>query len=106
MPYRGQCLLHRAQVLQVRGEWAAAVVEVERAQQRLSDPPHPAVGLAHYQLAELHRLRGNTRLAEGAYRQAHVRRLDQGGLASAWDIRPWSVRSAGLIMLRRKVIHP
>ncbi len=82
VPYRGQCLVHRAQVLQVRGEWAAAVVEVEQARQRLSDPPHPAVGMAHYQLGELHRLRGDTQLAEGAYRQAHAAgREPQPGLA-------------------------
>jgi DNA-binding CsgD family transcriptional regulator len=82
VPYRGQCLVHRAQVLQVRGEWAAAAAEVEDARRRLSDPPHPAVGMAHYQLGELHRLRGEYREAEDAYRQAHASGRDpQPGLA-------------------------
>jgi DNA-binding CsgD family transcriptional regulator len=56
----------------VGGEWEAAAAEVEEALRRLSDPPHPAVGMAHYQLGELHRLRGNWREAEEAYRLAHA----------------------------------
>lgn len=80
--YRGQCLVHRAQVLQVRGEWNAAIAEVEAACRRLSDPPDPAVGMAHYQLGELHRLRGDLQAAEAAYRQAHAAGRDpQPGLA-------------------------
>lgn len=82
VPYRGQCLVHRAQVLQLRGEWDTAFAEVEQARQWLSDPPHPAVGMAHYQLGELHRLRGEIPLAEAAYRQAHAAGRDpQPGLA-------------------------
>jgi DNA-binding CsgD family transcriptional regulator len=82
VPYRGQCLVHRAQVLQVRGEWNAATAEVEEARRRLSDPPHPAVGMAHYQLGELHRLRGEFEEAGDAYCQAHVAgREPQPGLA-------------------------
>ena len=82
VPYRGQCLVHRAQVLQLRGQWAAAIVEAEQARQRLSEPPNPAVGMAHYQLGELHRLRGETPQAEAAYRKAHAAgREPQPGLA-------------------------
>jgi ATP/maltotriose-dependent transcriptional regulator MalT len=82
VPYRGQCLVHRAQVLQDRGEWVEAIAELERARQRLSDPPHPAVGMAHYQLGELLRLRGELSQAEDAYRQAHAAgREPQPGLA-------------------------
>lgn len=82
VPYRGQCLVHRAQVLQIRGEWEAATVEVEQARRRLSDPPHPAVGMAHYQLGELRRLRGEFRAADDAYRRAHAAGRDpQPGLA-------------------------
>jgi DNA-binding NarL/FixJ family response regulator len=57
-------------VLQAHGEWTEAVAEVERATQRLSEPVHPALGLALYQLGELHRLRGELADAEGAYRAA------------------------------------
>ncbi len=42
----------------------------ERARRRLSDPPHPALGLALYQRGELHRLRGELDAAEQAYRAA------------------------------------
>ena len=70
VPYRGQCLVHRSQVLQAHGDWTEAVAEVERARQRLSEPVHPALGLALYQQGELHRLRGEMTDAERAYRAA------------------------------------
>lgn len=70
VPYRGQCLIHRSQVLQAQGEWAAAAVEAERARQWLSAPAHPALGLAFYQQGELHRFRGEFAEAERAYRAA------------------------------------
>jgi ATP/maltotriose-dependent transcriptional regulator MalT len=70
VPYRGQCLVHRSQVLQAHGAWAEAVSEVERACLRLSDPVHPALGQALYQQGELHRVRGEYAEAERAYRAA------------------------------------
>lgn len=70
VPYHGQCLVHRSQVLQLHGEWREAAAEADRARVRLTDPPHPALGLACYQRAELHRLRGEHREAERTYREA------------------------------------
>ena len=70
VPYRGQCLVHRAQILQARGDWPAAAAAAERACRHLSEPAHPALGLALYEQGELHRLRGKVREAELAYRAA------------------------------------
>jgi len=71
VPYRGQCLVHRAEILQLRGQWSEAVDEAERARDRLfRSPDRVAVGMAFYQLGELHRLRGDFADAEDAFREA------------------------------------
>jgi DNA-binding CsgD family transcriptional regulator len=70
-PYRGQCLVHRSEIMQLRGEWADAMDEVRQACEHLSDPPgDPVVGMALYQQAELLRLRGEFARAETCYREA------------------------------------
>jgi DNA-binding NarL/FixJ family response regulator len=70
MPYRGVCMIHRAELLQLHGEWPDAAGQASRACERLSRPPaHPATGAAYYQRAELHRLRGEFSEAEECYRQ-------------------------------------
>ena len=85
VPYRGQCLVHRAQILQVGGKWDEAMTEAQRACERLTEPPHPAIGMAYYELGELHRLRGELADAEAAYRRAHVAgRRPHPGLALLW----------------------
>jgi DNA-binding CsgD family transcriptional regulator len=81
--YRGQCLLRRAEVMQLRGFWPEALDEARRACERLAQPPgQTGYGAAFYQLAELHRLRGEHADAEDAFRQASLRgRRPQPGLA-------------------------
>ena len=82
VPYRGQCLLHRSQIMQLHGAWRDALDEAQRAQRWLSEPPAPALGGAYYQLAEIHRLRGSFGEAEEAYREAsNLGRNPQPGLA-------------------------
>ena len=71
VPYQGACLLHRAEILQLRGAWPEAVGEARRACEQMSvPPPKPTVGAAHYRLAELHRVRGEFEQAAEAYGQA------------------------------------
>jgi DNA-binding CsgD family transcriptional regulator len=71
VPYRGQCLVHRAQILELHGDWDAALDEARSACTRLAEPPgQPALGMALHQLGELHRLRGRHTDAETAYLQA------------------------------------
>jgi len=73
VPFRGRCLIYRAEILQRRGEWADAGAEVERARQRLADPPHPAIGAAYYRQAEIQRVLGLHDEAERSFRASTER---------------------------------
>ncbi|MBW3620491.1 MAG: LuxR C-terminal-related transcriptional regulator [Actinobacteria bacterium] len=70
-PYRGQCLVHRSELMQLHGEWSDAMDEVEQACTHLAQrSDDPVMGMARYQQAELLRLTGRFDEAEEAYRQA------------------------------------
>jgi DNA-binding CsgD family transcriptional regulator len=74
IPYRGACLVRRAEMLQVRGVWSDALTEATRACERLLHGANrTGVALAFYQVAELHRLRGEFEKAEQAYEGARER---------------------------------
>jgi DNA-binding NarL/FixJ family response regulator len=71
VPYRGQCLVRRSELLQLRGEWPDALREAERASDFLSQPiPKPYLGAAYYQIGEVQRLTGRFAEAEKAYQHA------------------------------------
>jgi DNA-binding CsgD family transcriptional regulator len=68
--FRGQCLVRRAEILQLHGAWPDAIEHAQRACECLAEPPQRARGAAYYQWAELLRLRGEFAKAEAMYRQA------------------------------------
>jgi len=71
VPYRGHCLVRRAELLQLHGEWPDALEWAERANEWLSSPAAKALrGEAIYQMGEVHRLRGKFAEADDAYQQA------------------------------------
>jgi DNA-binding CsgD family transcriptional regulator/tetratricopeptide (TPR) repeat protein len=70
--YRGNCLLHRAQVLYMLGDWSDAAEAARSACARLAQPINSlTLGGAHYVEGELHRLRGEFDAAEASYRSAN-----------------------------------
>ena len=68
VPFRGQCLVHRAQAKAWDGDWPGAAVEAARAEELLRGP---AAGAAAYQLGEVHRLMGALDDAAHHYRRAN-----------------------------------
>jgi DNA-binding NarL/FixJ family response regulator len=83
MLYRGQCLIHRAEMLHLRGDWDAAAEQIEEAYRRLADPVgQRSRGAAAYLKGDLHRLRGQDRPAEAEFQLAsELGRDPQPGLA-------------------------
>ena len=95
VPFRGHCLIHRAETMRRCGAWSTAMHEAEQACRRgvenadagTADPPvqtrrgYP-LGAAYYELAEICRLQGRFADAEAAYRNASVSgRSPEPGLA-------------------------
>ena len=84
--FTSTCLAHRAEILQLRGDWADALAEARRAWERnaeVADQRPP--GAALYQQGEIFRLRGELDAAEEAYRGASRAGADpQPGLALLW----------------------
>jgi len=71
LAFTGRCLVHRAQILQLQGDWTDALTEAERADRRSEKAMNQAsAARACYLRGEVHRLRGEFAEAEDAYRRA------------------------------------
>lgn len=93
--FTGVCQVHRAEIMQLNGAWQAALDEARRAAERcLAAGNRQASAAAHYQQAEVLRLRGEFAAAEEAYASASrlgceplpglaLLRLGQGRIAAA-----------------------
>ena len=69
--YTGQCLIHRAEITQLRGDWRLALQEAQRAKTQFAGAmSSSAAGHALYRQGEVHRVQGDFDEAEAAYREA------------------------------------
>ncbi|HXE92412.1 MAG TPA: LuxR C-terminal-related transcriptional regulator [Gaiellaceae bacterium] len=69
--FTGRCLVHRAQLMQLHGDWRDALEEAHRAGERFElSMNEAAAAKACYLRGEVHRLRGEFAEAEESYREA------------------------------------
>jgi DNA-binding CsgD family transcriptional regulator/tetratricopeptide (TPR) repeat protein len=81
--FRGRCLVHRAQLLRLHGDWPAALGEARLAGERFAGSMNPgAIASAWYLQGDVQRLMGRFEEAEESYREASRLGLEhQPGLA-------------------------
>lgn len=100
VPYRGECLVHRSEILQLQGEWPDAIAEAERAVEACANRTGNLAGRALYQCAELHRLCGAFERAEAMYREAGNRGTEPQPGLSLLRLAQGDVDAARAAMLR------
>jgi DNA-binding CsgD family transcriptional regulator len=73
--HNGLCLVHRAEMMLMGGDWTTALDEARRSAERFTRGAlnQLAAGKAYYCQGEAHRLRGDLEAAEQAYRMASER---------------------------------
>lgn len=98
--YRGQCLVHRSELMQSRGDWPAARDEAQRAHKLLSGRSETLTGRALYQQAELSRLCGDLQRADGLYRRAGALGFDPQPGVSLLRLAQGDVRAAAASIRR------
>jgi ATP/maltotriose-dependent transcriptional regulator MalT len=82
VPFQGHCQIRRAELLQLKGDWSAALDEVKRVEARAETGPWSPTGEALYRVAELDRLSGRLEDADAGYAHATERgRSPNPGLA-------------------------
>jgi ATP/maltotriose-dependent transcriptional regulator MalT len=80
--FPGLCRVHRAEMLQLRGNWAEAEAEARRAYTELCDVNVFNSGVAFYEIGEIRRRLGDLDAAEDAFRRAdELGRQPEPGLA-------------------------
>jgi DNA-binding CsgD family transcriptional regulator len=80
--YPGICRVHRAQVMQVQGDWEGAESEADRACRDMLGVHVGTAAGGQYEVGEIRRLRGDFAGAEEAFKRAHeLGRDPQPGLA-------------------------
>ena len=67
--YRGECLLYRAEVMQLHGDWRRAADDARESCALLKG--RPVAGAALYRLGEIHRLREEFEKADEAFARAN-----------------------------------